>query len=48
MMKSEILKLCHDEKTGGHFGVKKTFAKLRIQYHWARLQGDSRNWVKNC
>lgn len=48
MMKSEILKMCHDEKTGGHFGVRKTLAKVRNQYYWAGLQGDVRNWVKSC
>ena len=47
-LKSKILKYCHDEKTGGHFGVQKTLAKVRNGYYWAGLQRDVRNWVKSC
>ena len=46
--KSKILKFCHDEKTGGHFGVRKTLAKVRNGYYWAGLQNDVRNYCKSC
>ncbi|MCG7878903.1 MAG: RNase H-like domain-containing protein, partial [Candidatus Thiodiazotropha endolucinida] len=47
-MKSKILKFCHDEKSGGHFGIRKTLAKVRNGFYWAGLQKDVRNWVKSC
>ena len=46
--KSKILKFCHDEKTGGHFGVRKTLANVRNGYYWAGLQNDVRNYCKSC
>ena len=48
VMKCKILNFCHDEKTGGHFGVRKTMAKVRNSYYWSGLQKDVRNWVKSC
>ena len=45
-LKSKILKFYHDEKTGRHFRVRKTLAKVRNGYFWAGLQRDVRNGYK--
>ena len=48
MIRITILQHCHDEKTAGHFGVRKTLATVHNRYYWVGLQGDVRNWVKSC
>ena len=47
-LKIKILMFCHDEKKGGHVGVRITLARVRNGYYWAVLQKDVRNWVKSC
>ena len=38
-----VLQQCHDEKTAGHLGIKKTLHKIRLRYYWPGLQRDVRN-----
>ena len=47
-MKEEVLYNVHDEVTGGHFGILKTYGKLRKQYYWKNMFTDCEHWVKSC
>ena len=39
-MKEEVLYNVHDEVTGGHSGILKTYGKLRKRYYWKNMFGD--------
>ncbi|KAK3093316.1 hypothetical protein FSP39_013979 [Pinctada imbricata] len=43
-----ILRYCHDEKTAGHLGIKKTLEKVRQGYYWPKMQSDVRLYVNGC
>lgn len=43
-----ILQKCHDDKTSGHLGVRKTLEKIRQRFYWPGLQTDVRTYVKGC
>ena len=47
-MNEEVLYNVHDEVTGGHFGVLKTYGKLRKRYHSKNMFADCEHWVKSC
>lgn len=45
----EILNKFHfDKLSGGHFGRKKLYAKVRSQYFWKGLSKDIANLVRDC
>lgn len=33
---------------GGHFGYKKTYAKIRSNYYWKNMTRDISNFIKIC
>ncbi|MCG8045580.1 MAG: RNase H-like domain-containing protein, partial [Candidatus Thiodiazotropha endolucinida] len=43
-----ILQGCHDVKTAGHLGGKKTLSKVRQKFYWPGLQSDVRAYVAGC
>ena len=43
-----VLQYCHDERTAGHLGLKKTLEKIRQKYYWPKLQNDVRQYVLGC
>lgn len=45
---SEILKSYHDSVAGGHFGMTKTYDRVRRKFHWKGMKGDIRAYVKKC
>lgn len=47
-LKGRVLEETHDSPLAGHFGVKKTIARVREKYYWPRWQGDVRNYVRSC
>uniref|UniRef100_A0A1Y1K180 RNA-directed DNA polymerase n=2 Tax=Photinus pyralis TaxID=7054 RepID=A0A1Y1K180_PHOPY len=46
--RGEILRLCHDEPTSGHFGVTKTYHKLCEEYYWPKMKADTKQYVRRC
>lgn len=45
----EILTLAHDDPiSGGHFGVFKTYEKIKLRYYWQGLFSDIRHWCLSC
>jgi hypothetical protein len=47
-MKTTILKLCHNDMSGGHLCFKKTWPKLRDRYYWKNMYSDTEKWIKAC
>ena len=38
--RSEVFRIHHDIPTGGHFGVFKTYWKIRSKYYWPKMKAD--------
>ena len=47
-MRYEILSNVHDHVSGGHFGVHKTFSKVKERYWWKGMFKDVEHWCKLC
>ena len=47
-MKYEILSNVHNHVAGAHFGVHKTFQKLKQRYWWSGMFKDVEHWCKSC
>ena len=48
MIKSEILRQCHDSPTAGHFGQAKTFELVTRDFYWPRLRRFVNRYVSTC
>ena len=44
----KVLAYCHNHKTAGHLGVRKTLSKIRQTFYWPGMQRDVRHYVKGC
>ena len=47
-LRGSVLQLCHDHPSSGHFGIDRTWARLREHYFWPNAKQDVTNWVKRC
>lgn len=47
-LRFEVLVNAHDDLTGGHLGVFKTYEKLRDRYYWKGMYKDVEHWVRSC
>ena len=47
-LRSEILSNVHDHIARAHFGLNKTFSKLKQRYWWKGMFKDVEHWVKSC
>jgi len=47
-LKFEVLSNVHDHVSGGHFGVHKTFQKVKQGYWWKGMFKDVEHWCKSC
>ena len=43
-----ILELCHDLPGSGHFGIRKTYLRLRAEYYWPSMLQDTKQYVNSC
>ena len=43
-----VLQRCHDDKTSGHLGTRKTLEKIRLTFYWPGLQSDVRLYIRGC
>ena len=48
MLRFEILSNMHDHVSGAHFGVHKTFNKVKQRYWWKGMYKDIEHWCKYC
>ena len=46
--RQSVLKLAHSSLTGGHFGRKKTQAKIRHHFTWPGLTTDVQQFCQTC
>ncbi|XP_076660385.1 uncharacterized protein LOC143363724 [Halictus rubicundus] len=44
----EVLRECHNAPWGGHFGVRKTLAKIRQRFFWPDHRRDVEEWCRRC
>ena len=47
-LKYEILSNVHNHVAGAHFGVHKTFQKLKQRYWWPGMFKDVQHWCNSC
>ena len=47
-LRFEILSNVHDHIAGAHFGLNKTFSKLKQRYWWKGMFKDVEHWIKSC
>src|SRR5437660_652752 len=46
--KKKVLYNCHDHATAGHFGVRKTYKRIRDWYNWPGMYRDVEQYVARC
>lgn len=44
----EILHNCHDVRTAGHLGIRKTLQRIRQKFYWPSIRRDVRAYVTGC
>ena len=44
----QVLQMAHSNLTAGHFGVKKTFARLSRHFLWPKMWGQVKGYVRTC
>ena len=47
-LKNMVLESLHDSEYTGHFGVKRTIARVKMRYYWPAYQQDIEEWCKTC
>lgn len=47
-MQYRVLEENHSGKTGGHFGIQKTYEKLKLRVYWKRMFKDVQHFVRAC
>ena len=46
--RKQVLSIAHSCIVAGHFGVKKTFARIRNHFLWPKMWGQVRDYVRTC
>jgi len=44
----DVLKICHDSPSAGHFGIKKTSSLVVRDFWWPYLSSDVKDYVRSC
>ena len=44
----DILSSVHGDQAAGHFGMKKTFQTLKLNFYWKGMLRDVKDWVQSC
>ena len=47
-LRSTLMRVVHDEPTGGHLGREKTYARLTALVYWQGVYNDVRDYVRSC
>ena len=47
-LKESVLKSCHDDISGAHLGINKTYKKISHRFFWHGMKKDVRNWISSC
>lgn len=46
--REEVIRANHDPPTAGHFGIDKTYKRIRLRYYWPALYKDVTKYVSRC
>ena len=46
-LREEVLHQLHNTVTSGHFGVSKTFGRVRERFYWVGCQRDVQDWCRS-
>ena len=44
----DVLTSAHGDVPAGHFGIKKTYHTIKLNFYWKGMMRDVKNWVKSC
>lgn len=47
-LRTKVLEECHDSPIGGHFGVEKTWNRVRQLYYFPRMKQFIRTYISKC
>ncbi|XP_055882124.1 uncharacterized protein LOC129925748 [Biomphalaria glabrata] len=47
-LQPKILKMAHDDPTAGHFGKKKTYAKISQKFFWPKMKTQIKDYIDSC
>ena len=47
-MRDHVLRLAHDSIFGGHQGIRKTKAKVLVDFYWPGVQADVARYCRSC
>ena len=47
-MRTYVIKACHDPPAMGHRGVDKTYAYMKENLYWNRMEDDIREYIRHC
>ncbi len=47
-LRGEVLRMMHDDKSGGHFSGKKTSLRLKSSFYWYGSSVDTKVYVRSC
>ena len=48
ILQNEVIKNLHDPKLAGHFGQKKTLARVVQRFYWYQMKESVHNYIKCC
>ncbi|CAF4128773.1 unnamed protein product, partial [Didymodactylos carnosus] len=44
----KVMAAYHDHPTSGHFGIRRTWHKLKDRYFWPNMMSTIENYIKSC
>jgi len=47
-MIGDVLQTCHDDISGAHLGVNKTWHKVSNKFYWPTMMQDIEEWIGSC
>ena len=47
-LRGQVLKTAHDALMSGHFGVRRTLARIRSHFFWPQISKDVREYCRSC
>lgn len=48
ILRKEVITTCHDTLYSAHFGIHKTLEKVKLSFHWYKMNEEITLHVKNC
>jgi transposase InsO family protein len=48
LLRNQVIKASHNAILSGHLGVKKTLAKIKMNFYWYKMSSSVKLWIKQC